>query len=587
MKKTRTNTKYIPEYVLIDGKEKMFSMLEQKERFAVMAHCKSVYSVDARPNYKDIVTKCMSIMKFGCGFNMKDIEVINQRFSKYIIQPLIKDAQGGGQGGRGWGILHLNPDNLVDRLLRKYNILDEFKELSKEKQLSRIQKFIGPMDQIIYKPRVLVTNIESYEGLIKGRQSWMDLNFIPFGAKTTGPVKGLVVPMTDMEEKLYKDYDLVIPNGENKLNLSAEKLSMTIMLNRENIPANRYSRNLITSSGKIGRMPRHAFDLQAHLNVIPRVDLTVEKAFYETGKFEPEFIEQLFGYTDKEDKLTLRNEGKLIMAGANPFGKDLINETLKSLLTMIKSKLEGRIPGIYGTAMPLEMLPKGIKRKTGYVTRFPWVFPIMTEYAIYEHCVFVPEALMKVFGGDFDGDQVAIYHRMSMEGLPTWKNDSQWLTGIMSAPDKKDVISDKSIEDVMGSQIEQYTKCGQIYNTCKIIEECARMEGWSRHDIFSLGAKLTAQVVQPYINGFKYAAEEGELPTIEKIAEAYGVPLRWKERATMFFNGFRTSKASIPRIAKTAKLIQALPTSPMYYERLGYIFIDWILCEEGQKHVQC
>ena len=586
MKKTKSGRKYIPEYVFVDGKEVMFRMLSTEQRFAVMSHCKTAHSVESRPNYKDIVVNSMSIMKFGGGFTGDEILSMKERYSKngFIIQPLVKEAHGGGQGARGWGILHLSVRNLVDDLLKKYDILEEFHGLSKEKQLSRIQKFIGPMDVIEFKPKVAVSSILPYEGLVYAKQEWMDKNNIPFGAKTTGPVKGLIVPLPDY----FKiDADFIVPESENKINLSVEKLSKTVMLNRENVPANRYSKNLITVSGKVGRMPRHAFDLQAHLDYIPNVDLSVERAFYETGNFTPDFIDSLFGYNDtKTGEHKLRNEGKLIMAGVHPFSRDMIEGTLKSLWTMVRTKLEGRIPGIYGTAMPLEMLPKGISIKRGYITRFPWIFPILTEYAIYEHCIFLSQDLMKIFGGDFDGDQVAAYHRMTMKDLPVWPRDKEWLVSIMAAPEKKEAVSDKSIEEVIGSQIDQYVKCGQVYNICRILEECVRMEGWKRKAIFELGAKLTSQIVQPYINGFKYMAEEGNVPTIEVLAEKYGVPMRWKERAVMFFNAFRSSKASIPRIAHVARLINAKPDSLMYYERLAYKFITWNLCDEGLKNVK-
>lgn len=571
---------YLPEFVLLQKDERFeivsFRRLPIHLRAAVIKHEKMAHNVDTKPYYKRIVMDSVSIMKFGGSYDPASFKFVCERATGlgYKVAPLFRDIHGGGQGALGWGVVHISKHDHVGAVLAELGIADEMYALSKPKFLNRINKLLGVHDSIMYKPSVrVIPDIPEFQGLAFASPEWMERNNIAYGMKLTGPVKSLVVPKPD---HISFNADLVIMQSENKLKLSEEKLSRLISLVRSNTPKLKFSRNLPKMNGNLGRLPVSGFDMQALLNKTPNPDLTQEKDFYENGNLSPELFSAMFEYTDKSGDKKVRREGQQIQTGADPFCEQLFSATMSALRTVVTAKLKGRIPGIYGVAMPISLLPKGVPVKRGWVTRWPWMFPILANYAIYEHCIFVDTKLHKMFGGDYDGDLVAVYHRNAMDTGMVFPRDKVKLAAWMKAPEKVEDSTDCSINDTIVSLLEQYSGCGRVYNNCKVVVEAARMDGWDRDRLLELDARLYATIVQPAIDGFKNKGTD-VLPSVKDIAVANGVPTANLKHVSTCFIAVRSRAGGITEMVDTAKVLKADIHSKCFYERVCALFKGWKL----------
>jgi len=587
---------YIPEFVWKDGEMVPMNKLKPEDRSKVLRHGKAVVTTDIRKNYKTIVTAATSVMKFGGGFEGKEFLEFAKRIHDkgMVIAPFVKDANGGGRGARAWGLIHAVPKGTVENILETLDVKEEFEKLPPEKQLARITKFLGEMDELEHKPTVkIIPDFSEYEGLLPADDEWMAKNNLPFGIKATGPVKGLIVPKsyfinaakTEMEQKIMTELlsgaDIFVPESENKIKLSAEKLTKTIHVIRNITPEKRFSRNLKKgdNTDALGRNPTFAFDLQALLGHTPTPDLSEEKAFYEKGEWSEELLDNLFGFDDKKTEPVsrkLRREGELIKNGVNPHDPEVRDEAMKALWTRIRTRLQGKLPGIYGVAMPISLLPVGVRKKRGYITRYPWIFPILADYAIHEHCIFLDTELMKMFGGDFDGDQIAVFHRKRLDTGLVYPNMKGTLKEWMKMPEKTNAShGDKPQEEVIAYILGQYAGCGRIFNAGKIVVDTARAEGWTQEAICELDAKITGSKVQTYINGFKNAGCE-EVPSLSDLAGMFNVPAKRLNRQRAFYRALRSPMGGIDMVVESATDLNADPKSPAYYERtIAINFKDW------------
>jgi len=219
----------------------------------------------------------------------------------------------------------------------------------------------------------------------------------------------------------------------------------------------------------------------------------------------------------------------------------------------------------------MELLPKSEHHliRRGAITRPPWMFPVEADYAIYEHCIFVWSDFMKLFGGDFDGDQLVVFPKnVGISTGYSWPGSKMFLQSIMKAPEKKEVtVQGGDWRKAACAILDSYSNCGKQHNNCKIFLEVAR-KYLPKVKLLALEAKMSASIVQPYIDGLKYQAAKMDLLSPFDLATIYlnrYVKTDEVKRATACFNAARGTFASVRSCLKVDK-----PSieSHIYYERL-------------------
>ena len=577
---------YIPEFVLLNKEDnsgaplgaqakagflmKPIAKLSEAMRVDVMRHRKAGHNVDNRPHYKRIIANSISVIRYGGGYTEDTYRYLKAYCDKhgYIIAPIEWDLH-----GSSWGVAHVSAADHTHDILKEMDIEEEMYRLSKPKFFARLKKVIGVKDEVTPPRVVLISDSPDSEGIAFAHPDWMEANDIPYGAKLTGPVKCLVIPMNIPIDGV----DLMLPNGENKLGLSTDKLSKLIGIVRNASPEFRFSKNLERMSGKLGRFPVNGFDFQSICGNVTTPNLSVEKAFYETGIMPEGFLEMVFGYVDKAGVDCLTYEGKKIKAGMDPFDPTIRKGVLKALTTVIWSKLKGKLPGVYGVAMPLHLLPEGVAEvKQGYLNRWPWALPIYGDYAIYEHCIFVDSALWKLYGGDFDGDLACVLDGASARTGIVYNRDKALLESIMIAPTKEEA-PDMEFADAVCETLKHRASCGSVFNSGKIVVDCARAAGWSRGKVLELEAKIYSGEVQPTIDGFKGKGSEKTLDAKGMCAK-YGVPTDNLNHIQSAYIALRTRAGGLEAAIGVNHKIKADLNALSYYVRsIARNFGSWTL----------
>jgi hypothetical protein len=597
---------YIPEYVVSENqKEKTLTVtalakLSESDRRQVIIHGKTIDP--NRPLYNRVVASAHSIAhKYG-PFTGKMFKTLAERTTSKgnFVFPLLKDLLGGSQGATAWGTMHVTTTDEYTALLDSLGIKTEFLALSKEKQLARLSKLVGKCEKFAHLPEVkLISDGLVAEGLIPCARAWMEENGLVFGEKAAGVCKGLFVPAdeivnaaeTDIERQIlaetFTGADIYLPACENKLKLAPEKLAGLMGYNRDLCPEKALSTNLATPDGSIGRRPKMSHSLQALLRKNIKVELTDIKAFVEHGTYTDELIDHLFGFTDKKGVRKLRKEGELIKSGTSPVDPLIRREVQKAVNTLVSRRLQPKTDGVYGVLYPLEYVPASVERCQGWGGRWPWEFPVLHEYAIYQHMICVPMAVIKLFGGDCDRDPWYILDDRSNSGMK-WSDMADRLTDWMKMPKKAESpAQDKTMEETIAVILDQYAGCGQVYQNGKITVDAAAKAGWSYWRCLELEARIYATHVQPYINGFKSQGFEGKLPSVKDMADEFGVPVTVlgkddKDRpitnldhATMYYKAVRGAKGGVWAMNAVARKLDASASSLSYYERCCARFKSW------------
>ena len=580
---------WLPEYVMFvndDGTRDVvhFNALTRHQKREVCRHGKVFHVTDNKPNYLEMIRGSTAYMKYGGGYTGDDYKYMVERFkvSGHIIVPNVRDVHGGGRGSRSWGVIHAAMIDIMKDIYNKHDILNEMNALPIEKRLNRSHKFMGEMEKVNDASVKIVPGLDFMEGLIMTK---LDL---PFLTKFTGPLKGLAVPFFP---NLACDDNVLVSADENKLNLTEEKLSKNIYINRKLCADTTFSRNIVNHrTGHIGRLARNAFDLQSLLGMTPNPDLGKYKAFYENGTFDADLIKELFGFIQNGNE-RIRPVGEKIIAGMNIHDLEIKEEVMKVLWRTIKRRLQGKIPAsIYGYIIPLEyvkIMEPMTRIKKAYFTRWPWIYPILTEYAIFNHAIAVPHAVIKLFGGDCDGDTGLIIHKKVINtGLDYVKSKStleDWMKAPLKVEAKPNV---KSVHDTIAYILDQYSACGRVHNMCKIIVDIARLNNDPR--VMELEARLTATKVQPFIDGFKYEGCD-VIPKLIELAKEYNVDITNGENVIDAFNVFRSTSSSLENAIALANSTNPDPKSKSYYIRLLAKFKGWKLIrsdiEEAMLHL--
>lgn len=577
--------------VVRDGKKVSELMdwdhLDPEFKRDVLGHCPSRFAVIQRPGIQFLFDKRpYSVMKTGGGFSPEEVAKIVADTERHglVFIPMLDTANGGGRGSRGWGILHFGRNNYIHEWLSYRGLLTYFLKLSFVKQLARVKKLLRVGEPI--HGRVKIISFDAYPGLIYLSPRIMHAFNLLFGVKFNGVLKGIGVPMTPAMEVLYGDYDVLIPEGENKFKLSEEELEGFLEIRREISADKTYSKNLKRGfAGKFGKLARFGFDFRANLNDLPSfVRMEEIRVAFETRKWSRELAEEAFFY--------MKQDGDLAWNSAFPFAingdcvkgsneESLMNAGLKKLAF---KRLTGRIPGsVYGTLIPLEYvrtLNPDVKVKEAWFLRWPGTVFVGTEYCIYNHCLAVPMGLIKLFGGDCDGDQGLIVHKSRLDWFLKYPRDAEKLAEWMKAPvkvDQKATIMTETEQFTLA--LSQLSGTGRLYNSVMAAADHARWAGWNREQVIEFVLKAYARYVQPKIDGMKYEANT-EVTSTSAICLDFGIPIVNISRTEAFYRAFKGSRTSLAAVIAVAEHYHAKPNSRGFYERLAAKFAAWQLDPE-------
>lgn len=570
--------KYLPSHIYRKGEfiSMHSSKITKQERREIYTRARTHYSMDTRPVLKKIYDKSdMVIMKMGGGYSGKEYIKISKIASEmgYVAQKLQKDAN--------QGYIYFATENVLFKHFDEMGILEEINNLPKAKLVNRIQKFLSPGESLPETPRVKLTGNIKWEGLIFANPEYMKRNNLPMGTKTTGPVKGLLVP-----SPFVTDCDIAISENENKIKLSAAKLSQTMMLRMDLVPEKTFSRNLKRKlSEKIGRNPRVGFDIASMLGM--KIDpndsmLAKVRRAFEGGCTAQEIVDMLFTYEDNAGEKKIAKIADRIVSGESIYIPEIWEHVSVALTTVLRKALQPNVKGIYGTALPMGLLAfygiynsKGLERKRGWLTRFPWTSPILTDVVVYQDCIFVDPEIWQCFGGDYDGDTAAVYDIDSIDGVLVWNQHKEFIKKAMKAPKKEEHHDDiRSLDDVIADQLDQHAATGKMFNRVKVMVDSARkFNKFSKMQLIELELMAYAAEVQPRIDGFKYKSIGSALASVEELMDKYACQNPHHKESKDWFNLIRGGQFGILDIVTAAK--DAKPDSKSSYEAIAAVLKDW------------
>ena len=562
--------KLVPEYVLGEKLElKPIASLDGREREGIYSNSTSMLAVASRDLYKAIVTDQNVISVIAKGqIKSEDLKNLAEksRLKGWELLPIIKDVR------RKNTILHFSKEHnlLFKKIDEFYGIRKEIEALKGTKALSRIDKLMSGGEKIPCHKVDIIPDLHEMEGIIFANPHWMETNNIVFAEKTGVVLKSLIVPMP---AHLKTNADLIIPESENKLKLTAEKLKNLIFVRRDIRPATVFSRR----PGEI-RNPFFNFDLRSYSDIssFDMKKLDIIREYMETGVHNEEFLMKYFTY-EYNGKVVLNKFGRALDTGH--VSEDMRIEIDKILKSAVVKVLKGRLGAVYGRLVDfrvLDYIKVPYKKKTGWITFPPYTFPVFAEYAIHEHCIAVDRYLIKLFERDMDGDLVIVYHKNRLKGFPGTKTaaDRLWLEDAFKVSEKVDSKHEISVDDAMSLYVDQLSKCGQLYNRAKIIVEGARMTGkTAEKDLWKADIRMMTGEVHDYINGFKYVGKT-DLPTSSDLIKKYDLKVNSEhlKRAATAYKAVKGRGVRLSELINTAKKI----VDPIgFYEKLLVRFKNW------------
>lgn len=473
------------------------------------------YRMEHAKFYKRVVVGHKIISVLMLRKNQENAKIIIGKAEKagYNYIPLISDAKNGL-----FHFYHNDIPNPIDTILTELDILQEWYKMGIKKAMNRLTKLMGRLIEITYKPRIFF--VSGGVGYVTARESWAKRNGIEHGAKLVGTMKSIIVVVPDsyFDNVILSNYDMIVPEDENKFKLTAEKLANSIFLNDVLAADRRFSKNLLkgldADGNKVfGKNPRFSLQLRAICNDIPKPDYDKVVKFYTTGEYDAKFLFDLFGYIDsKTGEHKLKQVGLKIMGtnegnGMSPFDPAIWKEVDLALGAYVKRLWIGRIPGVYGTALPLSILPDTEKYriKEAYVFRAPIMVPVYSKYAIYKHCIYVQDDLWdKVFHGDYDGDLAFVIHKKFIKSPANWLTNSAKLSEWAKAPSKDESTEHSTILSSTEDIMEQAKFCGIAHNNSKIVLDMGRMFKMTDEQALQFSLYLDMKYVQPTIDAFKH-----------------------------------------------------------------------------------
>lgn len=528
--------KMLPTFVLKDNRMIMYNNLSWNEKNELNKHCKIESTIEGRPLYKKFYNEARyRIVKYGGNITRKEYESIKKWALEKGLYILVNSKDFNGHGSK-WSSILLSETNLGKEFMEKHGIYECFSKLGPLQKIKRQEKMLGNYMFMPIKPNVkLGTNLE-IEGCIyvsseyakNVNKTWKHKGIkarIIHGSKTAFVLKSLIFLVDNL------DCDILIPEDENKLKLSAEQIANCFAINPDIDSAKSFSRNLVNKdTGKVGRKPKVAMDMALFMDFPLRVkkcEVFKKILMRDPSITTEEIAQKLFSYQveDEEGNITIEYNqiGKRLLEVGNIFNPDIWPEASKVIANSIRKAIIPRVKGVYGQAFPEEFVQyvkagSKIEYKKGYVIGYPMSVPIKTTVKILDNMIFINKELWKILGRDFDGDQIFF---MQMKHVPCYFNwakeeDRNELKNILQMAEKVKSKEEISLIDAQMIVNEQSALIGKIYNANKIILGAYIYSGkLSMKDLVKIDMYNNATLTQQAINGLKYSANE-QIKTIDE-----------------------------------------------------------------------
>lgn len=567
---------------LTDPEKKMARQVGYPENF-----------MDDRPVLKALLPECeFSVQSLVGPLVDKEDNWFEKRMEDsvakgYKLFPWIAPA-GAKMGGKNAPIYFLSKENLVDNWCKEHHI--DLLKINVAKRFERIKKILGRWEKFSPKPTVkFIEDEHTRDGIAYAKASWATKADVRPGTKMSGIFKDVIMIVPDTDWK-YGKADLAIHKDGNKLGVTIKVARQEAGYDPEQLAERRFSQNLvryISEEGEVqyGRDPNFRLDVLAWFNHLPTPNLSMINRMLADSK-DMDVIETFFGYIDKEGKKQLNGSGKRLVAGASINEPDIYIEFQGIAQKYILNRLlTVKASGVFGTAVPLMMLP---------VTKEDWSLvheavvigysggiPMRCKVAVKDNLIYVDEETWMAAGRDFDGDLAFVFpiDLFNPESIV----DLKWLKDHFKLPEKVSGEDTRNDVQVFLDILAASRGCGSIYNMGKIIVDACRSLAWSKGDLMKLDAKIMAEFVQPYIDGFKYHRMT-EAPKLKELVTKLGLDpdvLKAAYRAQMFFYALRgrgditIGDLVYPRLAGLKQMaLEAKPQSLGFYERLVAKFRD-------------
>lgn len=624
------NNKIMPSMVLADGQIKSLSKLSIADRVAVNNHGKNIMIMKNRPLLQRYLRDCeLRIIKLYEGFTKKEYDLINQYANSkgLYIQPNTKDFL---PTASHFSCIYLSSKNIIKEFLQERGIWEAFDKNVKDVQKNkRLEKILGEWIEMPIKPKVVVTpdlidfeHTHTHEGCIimsreyaeKCNKLWIEqYNNLsneekeeqkgPYqiinGSKTSFILKSLIMLTNNLN-----GVDIIIPESENKLKLTAEQIENNFAINPSISSETCFSRNLFKDKKKTkrNRLPEICIDTMFLCNAPAYTKkLKFIKDIYEEKIKGKLVADKLFSYYDvNTGEIKYNHYGEKILNGESIHSEEIWKEANKLLVGAIHKALRPTTNGFYGQVMPLRFLPQfmkqGYKVETytdGALIRYPSTVPIKCEVKIANNILFVDEVLWtKVFNGDSDGDFGFYLRSKTLPILFDWNNDrdSQELLKLCQF-DSVEKSKTKIKIDMVQSQFhtaECQKTIGSIYNRNKAVMIAYIYAGVDPKIVTKMDMYNCSTLVQQAIDSLKYDVSNSvtqDEVTInylinycEKNKDKFGINKLPKLNDTLILKAkkFFSAVKNIYDLDKIIKIAQeANPESNVIYERIASIFKDW------------
>lgn len=558
---------------------KSFDNLESDERQIAYRKIRLMTSLEKRPGYLHVYmnVKYSIMMLDGSSFRKADVVYLISEYSAMGLSPLplVSEAKN--------GLIHLAEADELKNFLVENGYYEQWSKLSTLKKLSRIGKLFQTGTRL--EGKVELTENERYPGLIYLSLKMFVKYQLPFGVKFTGPLKGIGVPIPDSMKDICTA-DVNIPKGENKLKFGAAELENHLLYRPEISADMMFSRVLKNhASGMSGRLAKFGLDYMFMLGLKPDLSrLDDFRRIYNRRKWDREAADKLFLYMENG----LLNWDPLypeFLKAERHGDKDLFKYFHKALARKSVASLEGTMPSsIYGTLIPLEYVkeinPK-VKVKKCWFLRWPAFVFVETEYVIYHGCICVPSAVIKLYGGDSDGDLGLIVHRSRMEWCLKFNRDHVKLHEWMKAPVKVESTDELTHLDAFKSILAHQEDCGKVFNSLMTAADQARAMGWDSITMCEFVLKAYARYVQPKIDGFKYHTEDEDEVTASFICREFGINDMGLSRRERFIMAVKAPGSSLDKLIATARYFGASALAKGYYEPICARFATFELSKES------
>lgn len=529
------NLKMLPTYVLKDNRFVMYNNLSWGEKNELNKHCKIESTIEGRPLYKEFYNKARyRIIKYGGNITRKEYEAVKQFAMEKGLYILVNSKDFNGHGSK-WSTILLSEQNLGKDFMQKHGIYECFSKLGPLQKIKRQEKMLGNYMFMPIKPKVVVGTNLPIEGCVyvsseyakNVNKTWKHKGIkarIINGSKTAFILKSLIFIVDDL------NCDILIPEDENKLKLSAEQISNCFAINPDIDSVKAFSRNLVNKdTGKTGRKPKVAMDMALFMNFTLRYkkcDIFKKILMKDPSISTEDIANKLFSYQVEDDEgnvtIEYNQTGKRLLEVGDIFNPDIWPEASKVIANSMRKALIPRVKGVYGQAFPEEFIryvqAGKVEYRKGFVIGYPMSVPIKTTVKIVQNMIFINKELWKILGRDFDGDQIFF---MQMKHVPCYfdwskEKDQEELKNILQMAEKVKSKEEMTLIDAQMIVNEQSALIGKIYNANKIILGAYIYTGkMSMKDLVKIDMYNNATLTQQAINGLKYSANE-QIKTIDE-----------------------------------------------------------------------